>query len=84
MEGILENTFLNIKNNSKTIVAKVSLEGNDKGIILCQGGKFGGWALYMNDGKPDGYWRTYYVTGIIVNFTKTYAQCKVIINGYLF
>ena len=52
MEGILENTFLNIKNNSKTIVAKVSLEGNDKGIILCQGGKFGGWALYMNDGKP--------------------------------
>ncbi|MBW1764911.1 MAG: arylsulfatase, partial [Deltaproteobacteria bacterium] len=43
MEGILENTFLNIKNNSKTIVANVSLEGNDKGIILCQGGKFGGW-----------------------------------------
>jgi len=52
MEGILENTFLNIKNNSKTIVANVSLEGNDKGIILCQGGKFGGWALYMNNGKP--------------------------------
>lgn len=52
MDGILENTFLNIKNNSKTIVADVSLEGNDKGIILCQGGKFGGWALYMNDGKP--------------------------------
>jgi len=52
MEGILENTFLNIKNNSKTIVADVSLEGKDKGIILCQGGKFGGWALYMDKGKP--------------------------------
>ena len=52
MDGILENTFLNIKNNSKTIVADVSLKGNDKGIILCQGGKFGGWALYMNNGKP--------------------------------
>ena len=52
MEGILENTFLNVKNTSKTIVANVSLEGNDKGIILCQGGKFGGWALYMNNGKP--------------------------------
>jgi arylsulfatase len=52
MEGILENTFLNIKNNSKTIVANVSLKGNDKGIILCQGGKFGGWALYMKNGKP--------------------------------
>ncbi len=52
MEGILENTFLNIKNNSKTIVANVSLEGNDRGIILCQGGKFGGWAVYMDQGKP--------------------------------
>jgi arylsulfatase A-like enzyme len=52
MEGILENTFLNVKNTSKTIVANVNLKGNDRGIILCQGGKFGGWALYMNNGKP--------------------------------
>ncbi len=52
MEGILENTFLNVKNSSSTIVANVSLKGNDKGVILTQGGKFGGWALYMNDGKP--------------------------------
>jgi arylsulfatase len=52
MDGILENTFLNVKNTSKTIVANVSLSGNDHGIILCQGGKFGGWALYMDNGRP--------------------------------
>ena len=52
MEGILENTFLNVKNTSKTIEADVTLKGKDQGVILCQGGKFGGWALYMNDGKP--------------------------------
>ena len=52
MEGILENTFLNVKNTSKTIEAEVTLEGKGHGIILCQGGKFGGWALYMNNGKP--------------------------------
>ncbi len=52
MSGIGENAFLNIKNTSKTIVADVSLKGSDNGIILCQGGKFGGWALYMNNGKP--------------------------------
>lgn len=52
MEGILENTFLNVKNSSKTIEADVSLTGKDNGIILCQGGKFGGWALYMSNGKP--------------------------------
>jgi len=51
MTGILENTFLNVKNKSKTITANLNLEGNDRGIILAQGGKFGGWALYMDDGK---------------------------------
>jgi hypothetical protein len=52
MTGILENTFINEKNTSKTITATVQLEGNDHGVILCQGGKFGGWALYMDEGKP--------------------------------
>jgi len=52
MDGIMENTFLNIKNSSKTITANVELKGNDRGIILAQGGKFGGWALYMDNGKP--------------------------------
>ena len=52
MKGLLENTFINEKNSSKTIVAKVDLKGNDRGVILCQGGKFGGWALYMDKGRP--------------------------------
>ncbi len=52
MVGILENTFLNVKNTSKTIVADVTVGRRDNGIILCQGGKFGGWALYMDNGKP--------------------------------
>ncbi|MGK0224625.1 MAG: hypothetical protein ACI9ON_003882 [Limisphaerales bacterium] len=52
MVGLLENTFLNEKNSSKTITANVQLNGSDRGIILTQGGKFGGWALYMDDGKP--------------------------------
>jgi arylsulfatase len=52
MDGMLENTFINIKNRSKTVTANVELQGDDRGIILTQGGKFGGWALYMDDGKP--------------------------------
>jgi arylsulfatase len=27
------------------MVANVDLKGNDRGVILPQGGKFGGWAL---------------------------------------
>ena len=52
MDGILENTFLNVKNSSKTITANLTLKGNDRGVILSQGGKFGGWALYIDNGKP--------------------------------
>jgi arylsulfatase len=52
MDAIMENAFINIKNNSKTITANLELKGDDRGIILCQGGKFGGWALYMDQGKP--------------------------------
>jgi len=53
MSGMTENTFLNIKNKSKTITAEVEV-GKDRGngIILAQGGRFGGWALYVKDGKP--------------------------------
>ena len=54
MEGMLENTFINIKNKSFTITADIDVSKDaTTGVILCQGGRFGGWALYMRDGKPE-------------------------------
>ena len=53
MDGMLENTFINVKNLSKTITAEVEIpEGGANGVILGQGGRFGGWSFYMKDGKP--------------------------------
>ncbi len=52
MAGIMENAFINVKNTSMTIEAEVELRGKDRGVIIAQGGKFGGWALYMDRGKP--------------------------------
>ena len=53
MNGMLENSFMNVKNLSKTITAELELpDENVSGAILVQGGRFGGWALYMKDGKP--------------------------------
>ncbi|MBW1890334.1 MAG: arylsulfatase [Deltaproteobacteria bacterium] len=53
MNGMLENTFMNVKNRSKTITAELDIpKGGAKGVILAQGGRFGGWSLYMKDGKP--------------------------------
>jgi hypothetical protein len=52
MVGITENTFLNVKNQSHTITAEVEIpNGGGEGVILCQGGRFAGWSLYMKDGK---------------------------------
>lgn len=53
MDGMLENAFINVKNQSKTITAEVDVpDGGANGVVLAQGGRFGGWALYFRDGKP--------------------------------
>jgi len=53
MHGLSENVFINTKNVSHTITADVVIpEKNANGVILCQAGRFGGWSLYLKDGKP--------------------------------
>jgi arylsulfatase len=53
MTGMSENVFLNIKNKSKTITAQIEApKDRTNGIIIAQGGRFGGWALYVKDGIP--------------------------------
>lgn len=54
MTAMTENVFLNIKNKSKTITAVVDIEKAKEtdGAVIVQGGRFGGWALYVKDGKP--------------------------------
>jgi arylsulfatase len=53
MTGMSENVFLNVKNKSKTITAEVEVPAaGANGAILVQGGRFGGWALYVKDGVP--------------------------------
>jgi arylsulfatase len=53
MDGMMENTFINIKNKSFSITADLNIpESGAKGAILSQGGRFGGWSLYLKDGVP--------------------------------
>jgi len=51
-KGIPENAFINIKNTSLAITAEVDVPADASGVLICQGGDFGGWSLYMLDGKP--------------------------------
>ncbi|WP_148862789.1 arylsulfatase [Marinobacter fonticola] len=53
MEGMLENTFINVKNRSKTVTAEIEIpEGGASGALLVQGSRYGGWSLHIRDGKP--------------------------------
>jgi arylsulfatase A-like enzyme len=53
MTGMSENAFINVKNRSHTITADVEVpQGGANGVILAQAGRFGGWSLYLKDGKP--------------------------------
>lgn len=53
MLGMSENVFINVKNRSHTITADVDIpKTGANGAILAQAGRFGGWSLYLKDGKP--------------------------------
>ncbi|PYK65911.1 MAG: arylsulfatase, partial [Verrucomicrobia bacterium] len=52
MTGMAENAFINVKNRSYRITAPVELkDANTNGVIIAQAGAFGGWVLYMKNGK---------------------------------
>jgi arylsulfatase len=53
MTGMLENAFINVKNRSKTITADLEIPpGGASGVVLAQAGRFAGWSLYFQDGRP--------------------------------
>ena len=53
MSHMNENTVLDIKNKSHAVTAEVTVS-DDKatGAIIVQGGRFGGWGLYLKSGVP--------------------------------
>ncbi|MBE0625216.1 MAG: arylsulfatase [Burkholderiales bacterium] len=53
MTGMMEAVFINVKNRSSVITAEVEVPaGGGNGTVIAQGGRFGGWSLYVKDGVP--------------------------------
>ncbi len=53
MTHLLENTVLNVKNRSYTVTAQLVIpEDGADGVVIVQGGRFAGWALYVKENKP--------------------------------
>jgi arylsulfatase len=53
MKRLSEHSVLDVKNRSFTVTAALSTAtvGPTRGVLIAQGGRFGGWALYVKDGR---------------------------------
>jgi arylsulfatase A-like enzyme len=53
MRRLSENSVAVIKNKSHAVTAQIEVpDGGAEGVIVAQGGAFGGWSIYLKDGKP--------------------------------
>jgi arylsulfatase len=53
MTHLNENTVLDIKNKSYTVTAEITVpHARASGAVIAQGGRFGGWALFLKSGVP--------------------------------
>ena len=52
MKGMGVDVFLDLRNKSYTITADVEVKTAGNGVIVCQGGRFGGLSFYLKNGKP--------------------------------
>jgi arylsulfatase len=52
MGRLSENSVLSIKNKSFSVTAEVDVpQGGVEGVIIAQGGRFGGWSVYVKDDR---------------------------------
>jgi arylsulfatase len=52
MKGMGVDVFIDLRNSSYTITTEVAVDAKGNGVIVCQGGRFGGLSFYMKSGKP--------------------------------
>ncbi len=52
MKAMGVDIFIDLRNTSYTMTAEVEIGAVANGVIVCQGGRFGGLSLYLKDGKP--------------------------------
>ena len=52
MRGLFELAVISVKNTEFTVTSDVELiDDRSNGVIIAQGGRFGGWSIFMKDGK---------------------------------
>jgi arylsulfatase A-like enzyme len=53
MKRVSENSMIGVKNRSHAVTAQLLVpDGGADGVVIAQGGLFGGWSIYLNQGRP--------------------------------
>ena len=52
MKGMGPDVFIDLRNTTYTITVEVAVDAGGNGVLVCQGGRFGGLSFYMKNGKP--------------------------------
>jgi arylsulfatase A-like enzyme len=53
MGRLTENSVVNLKNKSHAVTAQIVVpDSGAQGVLIAQGGAFGGWSLYATGGRP--------------------------------
>ena len=77
MSHLNENTVINIKNKSHVVTAQFSVpNGKASGSIIVQGGRFGGWGLYLKSGVPAHCYNYFGFEHVYARGTKALAPGK--------
>jgi arylsulfatase len=75
MKRLSENSVVDVKNRSFSVTASLDAANNGptSGVIIAQGGRFGGWALYAKDGKAKFVYNVLGMQEFIVEATEDIA-----------
>jgi len=77
MTGMVENAFINVKNRSHTVTADVEIPASGgEGVLIAQGGRFGGWSLYLKGG------RLFYTHNVVGRFVYTVGSSPRVPAGH--
>jgi arylsulfatase len=52
MTALGTDIFIDLRNKGYTITAELEIDAEGHGVIVCQGGQFGGLSLYLKESKP--------------------------------
>jgi arylsulfatase A-like enzyme len=52
MRGLAVDVFIDLRNTAYTMTADVEVGTNGNGVLVAQGGRFGGLSFYVKNGKP--------------------------------